>query len=46
MRIFNSEDLDETLSNFEFNNFYDITEFNNIEFNNCLFKDLIANNVH
>ena len=44
LTLFEQENLDETLNYYEFNSFYDINEFQNIEFNNCLFRKVIANN--
>ena len=45
MELFDSSLLDETLNYFEFNGFDGITEFENIEFNNCIFKKFLSNNI-
>ncbi len=45
MQIFKKEALDETITNFVFNDFDGINEFNNVEFNNCLFKKFTSNNI-
>ena len=42
--LFEANLLDETMNSYEFNDFFDITDFQNIEFNNCVFKKIVGNN--
>ena len=45
MQIFDASLLDETLNSLEFKGFDGISEFTNVEFNNCLFKGFVSNNI-